>query len=453
MTSEVSLVLDDTLGVFTYGGGAWKTSIASQRWFNGSTQYPSFSVPGNGLYGTLNLTFQGTSIGFYGNTNPLAAGFDVLTVSIDGETPSNYTHVNPTIQTWTRWYQSPTLASGSHKISLARIYSPAFDVAIVKTSKDTVLPQQVLLVEDDDPAIVYSGNWKNNGDVINGGNTTLPSMIPMNNSTTQSTTAGDSMTFHFSGTSATVWGIQTTTYVGVLSAIYDLDGVSIGKDYSVLSSNLNYKTGQGQLPNIALFSTGPLSEGNHSLSLTINKCVNQTFIFDYITYTPFGSSSSSSAASEPSSAPKTAPKTPVGAIVGGVVGGVVLLLFFALFWRVRRRQQALSEKVSYQPQNAARPGQAIHPFIVPLSSSRQMFPGSSSELLSVTKSPANTTPPGHTAQASGSSIVPLHKSVDSGSLSAGSSSPSATDSPSGDGIGRRGNEAERPPPPAYNDIV
>lgn len=440
MASEVSLVLDDTLGVFTYGGGAWKTSVTS-RWFNGSTQYPSFSIPGNGLYGTLNLTFQGTSIGFYGNTNPLAAGLNVFTVSIDGETPSNYTHVNSTTQTWRQWYQSPTLANGTHQISLARIYDPAMDVAIVKTSKDTVLPQQVLLVEDDDPAIVYSGNWKKNGNVINGDNTTRPLLITMNNSTTQSTTEGDSMTFHFSGTSATVWGIQTTTTVGILSAIYNLDGESIGKDYSVQSSNSGYKTGLGQVPNTALFSTGPLSEGNHSLLLTINKCVNQTFIIDYITYTPFGSSSSVS----------PAPKTPIGAIVGGVVGGVALLLFFALFWRVRRRQQALSEKVSHQPQNAARPEQAIHPFIVPLSPSRQ-----GSQSVSVTKSPANTTPPGHTAQASGSSIVPLNKinkSLDSGSLSAaGSSSPPATGSPSGDGIGRDGNEVERPPP-AYNDIV
>ncbi|KIK02426.1 hypothetical protein K443DRAFT_131870 [Laccaria amethystina LaAM-08-1] len=434
MASEVSLVLDDTLGVFTYGGGAWKTST-SPRWFNGSTQRP------------------GTSIGFYGNTSPLAAGLNVFTVSIDGETHSNYTYFNSTTQTWRQWYQSPTLANGTHQISLARIYSPALDVAIVKTSKDTVLPQQVLLVEDDDPAIVYSGNWKKNGDVINGDNTTRPLMITMNNSTTQSTTEGDSMTFHFSGTSATVWGIQTTSSVGVLSAIYNLDGESTGKDYSVQSSNSGYKTGQGQVPNIALFSTGLLSEGNHSLLLTINKCVNQTFIFDYITYTPFGSSNSTSTASEST---KTTPKTPIGAIVGGVVGGVALLLFFALFWRVLRRQQALSEKVPHQPQNAARPGQAIYPFIVPLSPLRQIFPGSQSQsgFVSVTKSPANTTPPGHTAQASGSSIIPLHKSLNSGSLSApGSSSLPATGSPSGDGIGREGNEAERPPPPAYNDVV
>lgn len=224
-----------------------------------------------------------------------------------------------------------------------------------------------------------------------------------------------------------------------------MDGESIGKDYSIQSSNSNYKTRQGQLPNIALFSTGPLSEGIHSLSLTINKCVNQTFILDYITYTPSGSSG-----------PKTAPKTLIGAIVGGVVGGVALLLLFALFWWVRRRQQALSEKVPHQPQNAARPGQAIHPFIVPLSSSRQTFPGSQSqqEFVSVTKSPANTTPAGHTAQASGSSIAPFRKSLDSGSFPAtGSSSRPATGSPSGDGIQREGNEAERPPPPAYNDVL
>jgi hypothetical protein len=58
MTSQISLVLDDTSDVFSYGGGAWKTNKAS-RWFNGSTQYPAFVVAGNGLYGTMNLTFNG----------------------------------------------------------------------------------------------------------------------------------------------------------------------------------------------------------------------------------------------------------------------------------------------------------------------------------------------------------------------------------------------------------
>ena len=73
------------------------------------------------------------------------------------------------------------------------------DVAIVQTTKDVLLPQQLVLVEDDDSAISYSGKWKKSRDVINSDNTTRPLMIPMNNSTTRSTTEGDSMTFHFSG--------------------------------------------------------------------------------------------------------------------------------------------------------------------------------------------------------------------------------------------------------------
>ena len=64
MASQTALVLDDTSGVFSYGGGAWKTNKAS-RWFNGSTQYPAFVVAGNGLYGTMNLTFNGEFLFFF----------------------------------------------------------------------------------------------------------------------------------------------------------------------------------------------------------------------------------------------------------------------------------------------------------------------------------------------------------------------------------------------------
>ena len=64
MASQTSLVLDDTSDVFSYGGGAWKTNKAS-RWFNGSTQYPAFVVAGNGLYGTMNLTFHGELLSFF----------------------------------------------------------------------------------------------------------------------------------------------------------------------------------------------------------------------------------------------------------------------------------------------------------------------------------------------------------------------------------------------------
>jgi hypothetical protein len=185
------------------------------------------------------------------------------------------------------------------------------------------------------------------------------------------------------GTSATIWGVQTTSILGVLSAMYTVDGVPIGEDYSVQSSNSGYKSGEGQVPNNALFTTGSLPQGNHTIMQTINKCVNQTFIFDYITYMPLGLPNSTSIDSGSSGI-----KAPVGAVVGGVLGGIALLLVaLAVIFlrRQRQRRGALSEKTVIVPpgeashlRNAAPSSQAIHPFVVPLSPSEHNFPRSQS---------------------------------------------------------------------------
>ena len=38
--------------------------------------------------------------------------------------------------------------------------------------------------------------------------------------------------------------------------------------------------------NYILFSLNPLAAGDHTLVINITQCVNQTFMLDYITYTP-----------------------------------------------------------------------------------------------------------------------------------------------------------------------
>ena len=96
-------------------------------------------------------------------------------------------------------------------------------------------------------------------------------------------------------------------------------------------------------PNFRFFLLDTLSASNHTLVINVTECLNHTFIFDYITYTP----SFSSLASMPTlvfTAPPTASAgsghAQVGAIVGGVVGGLLaLLVYMALmvFWLRRRK--------------------------------------------------------------------------------------------------------------------
>jgi len=89
-----------------------------------------------------------------------------------------------------------------------------------------------------------------------------------------------------------------------------------------------------------------MSAGDHTLVINVTQCLNHTFIFDYITYTP----SFPNLASMPSlvftapastSASASSKHAPVGAIVGGVVGGLLALVVIPLivFW-LRRRKKA-----------------------------------------------------------------------------------------------------------------
>ena len=88
-----------------------------------------------------------------------------------------------------------------------------------------------------------------------------------------------------------------------------------------------------------------MSAGDHTLVINVTQCINHTFIFDYITYTP----SFSNLASMPSlvftspastSASASSKHAPVGAIVGGVIGGLLVLVVIPLiiFWLRRRRK-------------------------------------------------------------------------------------------------------------------
>ena len=261
------------------------------------------------------------------------------------------------------------------------------------------------------------------------------------------------------GISATIWGVQTTSTLGVLSAIYTVDGVPIGKDYSVQPSNSGYKSGQGQVPNNALFTTGSLPQGNHTVMLTISKCVNQTFIFDYITYMPLGLPNSTVIDSGSSGI-----KAPAGAIVGGVLGGIALLLVaLAVVFARRRRQrrEAFSEKLVVVPpgeashlRNAAPSGQTIHPFIVPSSLSEHNFPRSesSSDFVSTIKPSLRRSSSGPTMPSGNSSTMPSHRRLDSGSLSAVSSFPAGS-STSGSGVASEGSEVGGRAPPAYHDVI
>ena len=153
------------------------------------------------------------------------------------------------------------------------------------------------------------------------------------------------------GTSVFVYGIFSWAQIGSLSATYTLDCTSIPQTYLVTTRSPQYMQEES---NYILFSSDTLAAGNHILVINITQCINQTFILDYITYTPsfstlasmpnltnlptttFKSHSSSATSSgspffitngsQVSQSNIERKKIPISAIVGGILGGS--LFFF-----------------------------------------------------------------------------------------------------------------------------
>ena len=134
---------------------------------------------------------------FFGITPP-ASGSQILTVSIDGSAPTNTSYNDPYPPSYRQWYQSPTLPEGSHNISLTHLAGTSLDFAIVTAGNDTPLAGQVAIVDNENPAITFQGNWTQNKASFN--SSQIPDGLPFQNTTRDSTTIGDNLTFLFTGT-------------------------------------------------------------------------------------------------------------------------------------------------------------------------------------------------------------------------------------------------------------
>ncbi|CAA7267296.1 unnamed protein product [Cyclocybe aegerita] len=402
MASELSIIVDDDSGDFTYSGGEWTLSTLVQ-WYKGTSWWPAFA--GNGVdFGTFTFNFEGSSVAFIGNT-PVRQLSQSALVSIDGGAPTNISYGDNSPPSYMQWYQSPTLSDGRHTITVSRIGSTSVDFAVVKVGRNTALSGKTVIVDDDNSAISYSSNWRRTPSRFDAG--TLPDGYPYGGSTHRGSTVGDTITFRFTGTSASLYGLFNWANIGVLAASYTLDGSTDAQTYSVTSSSPQYVKNDAEASNFLLFSRDNLTAGDHTLVITITRCDNQDFMLDYITYAPSfstlasmpnlpvgpvtnpdpttsdGSTGSTSAApagittvvtgtsgvpittvSTPIDISSGAPSpsissgstssgtqlgnqgtasesnsTPIGAIIGGVIGGLgVLVLAVFLFFWLRRRK-------------------------------------------------------------------------------------------------------------------
>jgi len=155
-------------------------------------------LPNTSLFILIEALRSGTSVAFFGITPTTFDGSQILTVSIDGSQPTNTSYNDPNPPSYRQWYQSPTLTEGSHNISLGHLAGTSLDFAVVAVGENTPLAGQVAIVDNEDPAITFKGNWKRSEALFKSGQ--LPNGLPFHNSTQDSTTISDNLTFRFTGT-------------------------------------------------------------------------------------------------------------------------------------------------------------------------------------------------------------------------------------------------------------
>ena len=119
--------------------------------------------------------------------------------------------------------------------------------------------------------------------------------------------------------------------------------------YLVTTHSPEFTANYQEASNYILFSSSnPLTAGNHTLVINITQCVNQTFILDYITYTPSFSTLASmpnltllpiTTAIPASQSNIERKKTPIGEIVGGILGGSLFFLLIGFLLGYLRRNR------------------------------------------------------------------------------------------------------------------
>jgi len=144
-------------------------------------------------------SIQGTSVAFIGNTPSQPEElFQNATVSIDDGAPYVIQYAGPP-PSYIQWYQSPSLPEGKHTITIGHVAGTAIDYAIVKAGQNTPLSGQTVIIDNDDPAIVYSGKWMRSTSRFSTGIATNPDGPPYGNSTHRTSNVGDTITVRFTG--------------------------------------------------------------------------------------------------------------------------------------------------------------------------------------------------------------------------------------------------------------
>ncbi|KAG6847797.1 hypothetical protein H0H93_005943, partial [Arthromyces matolae] len=212
-------------------------------------------------------------------------GTDIY-VSIDGAAAYQTWYNDPSPPSVIQWYQSPKLSDGQHTIVITHIAGTSVDMMMITAGANTPLSGQTLIVDDDDPSIVYSGSWMRKTGRYKSSDTPHTGE-PYGNATHQATSNGASATFTFFGTSVSVYSVFDDSHLGSTTVTFLLDSTASTQLYDVTSDSPLYKEGYLQRANTLLWSSDTISAGEHTLKIELTSTSNgAALVLDYLVYTP-----------------------------------------------------------------------------------------------------------------------------------------------------------------------
>ncbi|KIY72141.1 hypothetical protein CYLTODRAFT_486542 [Cylindrobasidium torrendii FP15055 ss-10] len=139
-----------------------------------------------------------------------------------------------------------------------------------------------LVADDTDSGVSYEGTWEVSSPKYTNGNVRF---TPFGGGVHRSNIAGSKLSYTFSGTDITVYGVQLGQ-TGSLQATLNIDGTKKG-EVSIQSSKQD-------VSNKVLVSAAGLSEGKHTVELVLDVITGeQALVVDYFLYAPlYGQSTS-----------------------------------------------------------------------------------------------------------------------------------------------------------------
>ncbi|KAF7342421.1 hypothetical protein MVEN_01831100 [Mycena venus] len=263
---------------------------------------------------TASFTFTGTSIAVYG-TLPSGNASRPLTFVVDNAISGAFENEGnlPTDTHHVELWASPALSNSKHTLVITQptTLGVFLDYFLYNTTSTSGVGSY--FIDDRDPRITYTPAWRQDDSEIYFQNTAQASASP-----------GDSFSVAFEGKAISFFGPVNDTS---MSASMAIDG---GPPVLFTPS----RTG----PNIAIYNSGDLTDGKHTLVVTAQ---NEHPVWaDYFLVTP-SNSSGPSPSNSPSPSPSPSKSSPpIGIIVGSVVGAVVLIaLLIAIFLFLRRQKR------------------------------------------------------------------------------------------------------------------